>query len=80
MREILNNKILVDYSLKKIEDKAPAISEVTLNVEFECETELKNKDITLRFICEGENGRPSMFGDSDCKWQFIDTFLYSLDV
>ena len=80
MREILSNKILHDYSLKKIEDKAPAISEVTLNVEFECETELKNKDITLRFICEGENGRPGMFGFSDCKWQFIDTFLYSLDM
>ena len=80
MREILSNKILHDYSLKKIEDKAPAISEVTLNVEFECETELKNKDITLRFSCEGENGRPGMFGFSDCKWQFIETFLYSLDM
>lgn len=58
MREILSNKILHDYSLKKIEDKAPAISEVTLNVEFECETELKNKDITLRFLAKGKMADP----------------------
>lgn len=80
VREILEDKALKNCILTKIDDKAPAVSEIGLSVEYVQEGVLKTRDITLRLICEGDDGRPGMFGDTDCYWRFIDSFFYSLDI
>lgn len=80
IRELLDNKKLIDYEITKIDDKSPAISEITLKVGYDLNNETITKSITLRFICEGNNGEISMIGDKNCTWRFIDNFFYDLDV
>lgn len=80
IRELLDDKTLIDYSLLKIDDKSPVISEITLQVSFEFNGDSKTKPITLRFICEGNGDRIAMIGDKDCTWRFIDNFFYELDI
>jgi len=80
IRELLDNKKLIDYEITKIDDKSPAISEITLKVGYDLNNETITKSITLRFICEGNNGEVSMIGDKNCTWRFIDNFFYDLDI
>ena len=79
LREILLNKKLCEYSIQKVDDKSPAISEVTVLVRYELNQSVISKKITLKFICHGKDGRVGIFGDANSKWKFIDHILYSLD-
>lgn len=77
---MLDDKELIDYEITKIDDKSPAISEITLQVKYILNNETVIKSIILRFICEGNNGEISMIGDKNCTWRFIDNFFYELDI
>lgn len=79
IRGLLDNKKLNNYELVKIDDKSPAISEVIVQFVYEFNSELVTKSITLRFICEGDNGEVGIIGDKNCSWKFIDNFFYELD-
>ena len=79
LREILSDKQLLDFSIKEIDDQSPAISEVTIHLNYTLNQKKMSKDITLRFICQGMDGHVGIFGDTDSKWQFIDHVLYTLD-
>lgn len=80
IRELLEDKKLIDYGIIKIDDKSPAISEITLQVVYDFNNETVTKLITLRFICEGNDGEIAMIGDKNCTWRFIDNFFYELDI
>ena len=80
IRELLDDKKLIKYEISKIDDKSPAISEITLDVDYYYNNETVSKSITLRFICEGNNGVISIIGDKNCTWRFIDNFFYELDI
>ncbi|MEQ9376336.1 MAG: hypothetical protein RIG68_14220 [Imperialibacter sp.] len=79
LRGILSDKQLIDFSIKEIDDKSPAISEVTIHLNYSLNLRVMSKDITLRFICQGKDGRVGIFGDPHSKWEFIDHVLYTLD-
>jgi hypothetical protein len=80
IRELLDDKKLKKYEISKIDDKSPAISEITLEVVYEYKNETVSKSITLRFICEGNEGEIKIIGDENCTWKFIDNFFYELDI
>lgn len=80
IRELLDGKKLLEYSITKIDDKSPSISEITLQVAYSLNNENITKSIVLRFICEGKNGEIVMIGDKECTWKFIDNFFYDLDI
>ncbi|WP_088656334.1 hypothetical protein [Geofilum rhodophaeum] len=80
IRDLLDNKQLIDFEITKVDDKSPAISEITLKVSYVLNNETVTKSITFRFICEGNNGEISMIGDNNCTWRFIDNFFYDLDI
>jgi len=79
IRELLDDKQLVFFEISKIDDKSPAISEITLDVTYRFKDEELTKSITLRFICEGDKDEILMIGDKNCTWRFIDNFFYDLD-
>lgn len=80
IRELLDDKRLISYEISKVDDKSPAISEITLAVVYEYKNEEISKSITLRFICENINGDILIIGDKNCTWRFIDNFFYELDI
>lgn len=79
VRRILEDKKLVAYKIINIDDKAPAICEVIMNVQYEYRGVVIKQDITLRLICQRENGDTSMFGDENGRWYCISKFLYDID-
>lgn len=79
LREILSDKQLIDFTIKKVDDQSPAISEVTLDINYTLNKVNMSKEIILRFICQGKEGRVGVFGDSESKWEFIDHVLHTLD-
>lgn len=79
LREILSNKQLIGFSIKEIDDQSPAISEITIHLNYMLNQKNISKEITLRFVCQGKAGRVGVFGDADSKWEFIDHVLYTLD-
>ncbi len=80
IRGLLDDKKLKSYEISKIDDKSPAISEITLNVVYEYNNQEISKSITLRFICESDDGKILMIGDENCIWRFIDNFFYDLNI
>lgn len=79
LREILSDKQLIDFTIKNIDDQSPAISEITIHLNYTLNQKKMSKEITLRFICQGKDGRVGIFGDADSKWEFIDHVLFTLD-
>lgn len=78
IRKILNNKRLIDYKITKIVDCSPAISEITLILDFEIDNKVHNKEITMRFIYGNEKGEILIIGDKNGQWKFIN-FLHQLE-
>ena len=79
IRRILENTGLIEYKIVSITDKAPAICEVNMNVKYKYQEITIEQNITLRHICQRENGDASMFGDDKGHWYYINTFLYDIE-
>ncbi|EZH73664.1 hypothetical protein ATO12_17155 [Aquimarina atlantica] len=79
IRRILENKKLNSFKIKSIRDEAPAISEITMDIEYELNGENKSKEIVIRLICKAENGEIGMNGKENMSWEFIDNFFYRLE-
>ncbi len=80
IRELLDDKKLIDYKISRVDDKSPVASEITLDVIYEYKNETLSKSITLSFICQSDDGEILMIGDKNCTWRFIDSFFYDLDI
>lgn len=80
IRGLLDNKNLCDYYILKIEDKTPAISEITISVLFDYLGEKYEKPLLLRLICYGDGGQIAINGDVNCKWKLIDNLYFQLDI
>lgn len=76
VRKIFDKKNLKGYELISIEDCAPAITEVIVNVKFEFEQQDFETEIKLRMIYQNEKGENLVFGQSDGEWKFIDSFFF----
>ena len=78
VRKILVDRKLIDYSIEKVVDCAPAISEVTIKCKIESKEKIYEKSFTLRFIYGNENGEILIIGDKDGQWKFLD-FLTQIE-
>ncbi len=80
IRKELEDKVLNDFNIINIKDETPAISEITVNVQYQINSEIKEKQIVLRMICKSSDGRIGINGYSDVVWKFVDNFFYGLYV
>jgi hypothetical protein len=79
VRKALDGKTLTKYEIIKIEDCAPAISEVTILFSILYESKNYSKTFTLRFIYQDEEGTPLVRGIEKGQWKFIESFFYQLE-
>ncbi len=76
VREIFDKKKLQEYQIESIEDCAPAITEVMVNVKFVFEENVFQIEIKLRMIYQNENGENLVFGQEGGEWKFIESFFF----
>lgn len=79
VRRDLENKELNSFQVKSITDKAAAISEITIDFDYDLNGENKTKEIVIRLICKDEDGEMGMNGKENMTWEFIDNFFFKLD-
>lgn len=79
VRKFFEGKKLVDYKIASIKDCSPAITEITLMTVIEYDNKKKDKQITLRFIYEGNDNEILIFGDIGGKWKIIENSFYQID-
>ena len=79
IKNILNDKLLISYELMRIEDCAPAISEVTMSFNIVFENKNHLKIFTLRLIYQNTEGSPLVRGEAMGQWKFIDSFFHQLE-
>lgn len=73
-RKVFGDKKLISYSIVKVVDCSPAITEVTLSLLVENQNKQHDKQITLRFIYEGPGDQILIMGDKGGRWKFIENF------
>lgn len=76
VRKAFDKKNLKEYKIISIEDCAPAITELMINVKFEFEQKDFETEIKLRMIYQNENGENLVFGQEGGEWKFIDSFFF----
>lgn len=76
LREIFENKKLVDYKLVTVTDTASAISEVETELIFERKEDGKQvtDNRTFRLMYQDEEGNPVARGYKKAEWKFIFDF------
>lgn len=79
VRRAFEGKKLTAYKILKIVDCAPAISEVTLGVDFIFDNNQYTKEITLRLIYQGKNAATLVFGEKGGKWKFNGSFFNKIE-
>jgi len=79
IRKDLQNKILHSFQIKSIKDEAPAISEITMDIVYELNSQKRSKEIVMRMICKSKDGSIALNGNQDIYWELIDDFFYRLD-
>ena len=75
----MENKELNSFQVKSIIDKAAAISEITMDIDYDLNGENKTKEIIIRLICKDKDGEMGMNGKENMIWEFIDNFFFKLD-
>ncbi len=68
MREMFQNKRLLSYKIVNIEDKAPVITHVTLNLTIEFNKKIYEKEVDFRITYEGHN---VVHGDKGGQWKIV---------
>lgn len=78
VRSELIDKELKEYKIISIKDEAPAVSVITVNIKYQINEIVMEKEITLRMICKLENGETGINGQENIFWRFINKFMYDL--
>lgn len=78
LRKELQNKTLHSFKIKSIKDEVPAISEVTMEVIYDLNSEKRSKEIVMRMICKSKDGSIGLNGNENIYWELIDNFFYRL--
>ncbi|PQB07293.1 hypothetical protein BST83_09100 [Polaribacter filamentus] len=79
IRSEIQNKILKEFKIINIEDKTPAISEITMSITYDLDSSEMKKEIIMRMICKSPYGEIGMNGNEDIIWEMIDNFFYRLE-
>jgi hypothetical protein len=72
VRKNLEYYDLVEFKIKKITDKAPAISEIEALITIEFNGKAFSDTLEFRWVYGNENGRVLVRGEDSGRWQFID--------
>lgn len=76
IRVELADKELKEYEIISIKDEAPAISVITIKIQYKYNNAYLEKEISLRMICKSENGQTAVNGQENIVWNFINGFMY----
>ncbi len=76
VRKIFDKKSLKWFEITSVEDCAPAITEVMVNVKYEFEQKEFETEIKLRMIYQNEKCENLVFGQEGGQWKFIDSFFF----
>ena len=75
IKKIFEHKKLLDYKIVKIEDKAPIITHISLELVIEYKSSIFTKIIEFRMIYEGDN---VLNGDKGGQWRLVNGY-YDLE-
>lgn len=75
VRERYQNAQLVNFELIEIKDEAPAISEVTVLITYEQDSETFNKTVEFRVLIYDKKNNPTIVGNPDANW-FIMNWIF----
>jgi hypothetical protein len=78
IRSDFKDKELKEFKILSIKDEAPAISEITAEINYLIQNKSFKKSIIFRMICKASDGRAGINGQPNVKWTFIDGFIYGL--
>ena len=81
IRKELEYKEIVDAQITNIIDESPAITEITVDIQYKVKEKLKSiSNYKIRLLCRDQKGNPITrnYEDSDIIWNFIPTFIYNL--
>ena len=78
IRKELQNKTLHSFKIKSIKDEAPAISEITMDIVFDLNSEEKSKEVVMRMICKSQDGSMGLNGNENIYLELIENFFYRL--
>ena len=78
IRNVFEDKELKDFKILSIKDETPAISEITVEINYVIQNQSFKKSIIFRMICKALDGRTGINGQPNVKWTFIDSFIYGL--
>lgn len=75
VRERYQSSQLIDFEIIDIKDQAPAVSEVTVLITYEMNSESFTKTVDFRVLIYDKNNNPTIFGNSDANW-FIMNWIF----
>jgi hypothetical protein len=79
LRESLSGKDLITYMLSKIDDQAPAITEITCRIVIRMEDREIEKELTIRCIYADDSLHTTLVRQQELgRWSFIDNFRHEI--
>ncbi len=76
IRRLLEDVTLVDATITRIEDSAPAVTEITVDLEFRSDEQEFNKSFVFRMICHDKSGGAVVHGDEGAYWLVRPEYQY----
>lgn len=67
-----------NFEILAITDQAAAITEIKANILFSKENGTKEKEVTIRMICETPKGEPAIRDQCDAIWKIIEAGFYDV--
>lgn len=79
LRQIFEGKKLISYEIQNIKDCSPAISEVSLRVDFNYKNVNYTKEITLRMMYQDAKGDNMVIGEAGGEWKYFPSFFHEIE-
>lgn len=79
IRQVFEGKKLVSFEILNVKDCVPAISEVTMRVEFIYNNMTHKKEITLRMMYQDSKGENMVLGEVGGEWKYFPAFFHQIE-
>ena len=76
IRRFMEEALLVDAEITRIEDVAPAVTEIKVNLEWRSDDEGFTSIFVFRLICQDKSGRAAIHGDEGTFWLVRPDYQY----
>lgn len=71
VRQMFSSRSLLSFRLTRVEDVAPAVTEIETELSYEDGGEPVNKIVKFRLVCADSKGGPATRGDPGSNWSII---------